>query len=841
MFKLVDLCREYKASSYVKVQALCGVNLQFPEKGLVVIVGKSGCGKTTLLSLLGGLDKPTSGSIFFNGSELGKFKAKEFDEFRNFHASFIFQDYNLLNDYSVIDNIKLAVNFQESSKEIVEQKAGDALEKVGLGGLENRRISQLSGGQKQRVAIARALAKDSSVVLCDEPTGNLDSSTANQIIELLKEVSKERLVIIVTHDDDICAFADRVVRLKDGMVAEDIEKTAPTLPVKAKNLPRKYSGLTFKHSLAMILNNIRHSIFTSSFITLLLASAFSLLIVFLSLTQFNPQASYVHTLKQNGQYVLQITKYTDSPIEIPNPANPNELITINWVQLFYEGGELEDIAWLKSENPAANFYPSYFFYKSFQDFTDDFIFFPVYKQKHFETVGFRELIVVDDFRTFHQELTYGDYPKTGNEILIYDYMAYCLIYHGLFEGQIADVVGKTLTDQQTGLSVKISGILKSDYENYRYITEKYLGDNTRFEDACLASFQAAFCKPELIDQIKNESLYSSVFEARFWEINTYYDEASIAITDIKKIKHTQLEGIDFMATVEDIENRRGFILSKKQVAAVLHIDEALVAKDVASDFVDNYQMNYYQAFPDYIFDGTMYSANGWQVIGVAEELDEEQGVVAYYDFDWEYATRFYNSALRQIYLSLTTDWALNSRIMDNFIVQTHPDEFYEQNQDYYYEGYTDFNGYGVLIYNASVYLEKTKNFADNIMVILTCASGLGIVLFSYLMVRKYGYKIGVLKSLGAKNSDIVLVFGLQLVVMAIIAFIIAIPASFILMNSINGTFVNTINSSLVVFFVHTRSLVYVFGVALAAVIVSSLIPLLKLNFSAPMDVIRGHS
>jgi len=847
MLELIDIGKEYKVSSDITVHALSGVNLKFGGNGFVTVVGKSGCGKTTLLNLLGGIDKPTSGQILFSGTDFSNLSAGKLNDFRNFQASFIFQDYNLLSDYSVLGNIKLAVSFQESSQKIVEQKSIEALEKVGLADLKNRKIATLSGGQKQRVAIARALAKDSSLILCDEPTGNLDSSTARQIIELLKDISKERLVVIVTHDEDICAFADRIIRLKDGVVIEDTIKNDNKSRATNMSVPKKYNGITIKQSFAMILNNYKRSAVTSSAVTLLLAAAFALLTVFLSLAQFNAHDSFVYTLKENNQYVIQITKYIDKPISVHNPNKPGEMMTVNRPLISYENVRYEDMTQLKTENPVANFYPSYFFNKNFQDFTGGRIFFDDYNTKAFEAIGFREAVVVNNFNTFYQELAYGNYPKADNEVLIYDYMAHCLIHYNVFDGAISNVVGKELTDFQSGLNMKISGIIKSDYEQYQYITEKTsyfdtpMWKTTDFETAYLASLQTVFCKKEFIELLKPELMYKPLLVAFYYDRRDHYDNTNFIETGLKKIKYISLDGIGFISAINNIENGRGLIVSKTQVANILEIDKELVTKEIADDFMENYQMSCYDASYYYHFEKTLYGMRGFGIIGIAEELDEEFGVAMYYDYDWEFDLKFHNSSFRQIYLSLSSDWSQNNKILRNFIMQIHDDSFYEQHPGYYFEGYTDFTAHGILIYDAERYLEQVQELAKTIMIILIIASGLGILLFTFLTVKKYGYKIGVLKSLGAKNSDIVLIFGLQLITLSFLAFLLSIAPSFILMNSINQTFVTQINSSLVFFFINPANFIYLLVGSLIAVVISSLIPLLKLVFSSPMTVIRNHN
>lgn len=284
MLELKNICKEFVVNKCVKVHALNNVSIRFGDKGFVAVVGKSGSGKTTLLNLLGGIDNPTSGEVFLNGRSFEDFKEKDYDDYRNFHVGFVFQHYNLLEDYSVVGNIKLALNFQQNSKGVIEQKAHSALEKVGIADLANRKIKTLSGGQKQRVAVARALAKDSSIILCDEPTGNLDSSTSNQVIEVLKEISKERLVVVITHDDEICGFADRIIRLKDGAVVEDMHKKLPQSQFAStrpkNNKIKSYQGVSVKNSFQMIGNNISHSAVSTALVALLMVAVFALMTVF---------------------------------------------------------------------------------------------------------------------------------------------------------------------------------------------------------------------------------------------------------------------------------------------------------------------------------------------------------------------------------------------------------------------------------------------------------------------------------------------------------------------------------------------------------------------------------
>ncbi len=225
MLEVKHLKRVYKVKNNEPVYALNDVSIKFQEKGLVFILGKSGSGKSTLLNVMGGLDKADEGEIIIEGKSSKEFSASEMDAYRNTYLGFIFQEYNILSDFTVKENIALALQLQH--KKVTEKAINDILEQVDLSGYGKRKPNELSGGQKQRVAIARALVKEPKIIFGDEPTGALDSNTGKQVFETLKSLSKDKLVIIVSHDRDFAEhFGDRVIELRDGKVISDITKTS---------------------------------------------------------------------------------------------------------------------------------------------------------------------------------------------------------------------------------------------------------------------------------------------------------------------------------------------------------------------------------------------------------------------------------------------------------------------------------------------------------------------------------------------------------------------------------------------------------------------------------------
>ena len=256
MLKLLNIKKNYYAGS-TTVEALNGVSIEFRKNEFVSILGQSGCGKTTLLNIIGGLDKYTEGDLIINGKSTKLFKDRDWDNYRNHSIGFIFQSYNLIPHQSVLSNVELALTLSGVSKAERRRRASEALDKVGLSDQKNKRPNEMSGGQMQRVAIARALVNNPEILLADEPTGALDSETSVQIMDLLKEIAKDRLVIMVTHNPELAQkYSTRIVRLLDGKIIDD---TMPYTSDNDKNEEKKSDkrpSMSFFTALSLSLNNL---------------------------------------------------------------------------------------------------------------------------------------------------------------------------------------------------------------------------------------------------------------------------------------------------------------------------------------------------------------------------------------------------------------------------------------------------------------------------------------------------------------------------------------------------------------------------------------------------------
>ena len=261
MLELKKIYKEYITGDFKQV-ALDKVNLNFRKNEFVSILGPSGSGKTTLLNIIGGLDNYTSGDLIINEVSTKDFKDNDWDIYRNHRVGFIFQNYNLIGHQSILSNVELALTLSGVGKSERRKKAILALKKVGLEKHINKNPNQLSGGQMQRVAIARALVNDPDILLADEPTGALDSTTSQQIMKLLKEVAKDKLVIMVTHNPELArTYSTRIIELRDGRIISDSNPYDGKVNTVEDEIIRKNktkkTHMSFKTALGLSFNNLK--------------------------------------------------------------------------------------------------------------------------------------------------------------------------------------------------------------------------------------------------------------------------------------------------------------------------------------------------------------------------------------------------------------------------------------------------------------------------------------------------------------------------------------------------------------------------------------------------------
>ena len=459
MIVLKEIEKIYLTKNSPQVVALKNINLTFESKGMVFITGKSGCGKSTLLNILGALDSCTSGSMIIENKNINEFTEKELDNYRNSYVGFVFQEFHVLNAYNVYDNIRLAKELQQ--EKISEKELDTYLEKVSLTNLGKRKMNELSGGQKQRIAILRALIKNPRIILADEPTGNLDKINSEQIFEILKEISQEKLVIIVTHDLEAAQkYADRIIELKDGEIIND---TKPTLNPEKTTLTLKESHLPFLFALKLAWNNLKR--YPKKCILTIILFFISLLccILLINSSLFNSTSLTIKLMNLNENYNIEVHK-------------------INYVQNTKrkEEWQSEEDQYLKNiysgtTNPIYKLY----------DFTTPLTFYlntPQEPTKLFPTTpNITSYVEIKDPKIL-TNLT-GSIPTSSNEIVIHEYLADYIINYGIKEKNGSwipqneeELLSKTHPIYLGDNEVYISGILKEETS----YTEESLEDETTY-------------------------------------------------------------------------------------------------------------------------------------------------------------------------------------------------------------------------------------------------------------------------------------------------------------------------------------------------------------------------
>lgn len=339
MLKLRNIKKDYIVGD-TAVHALKGVSIEFRSCEFVSILGQSGCGKTTLLNIIGGLDRYTDGDLFINGKSTKTYRDKDWDNYRNHSVGFIFQSYNLIPHQTVLSNVELALTLSGVPAAERRKRAEDALKKVGLGDQLNKKPNQMSGGQMQRVAIARALVNDPEILLADEPTGALDSDTSVQIMELLKEISKDRLVIMVTHNPELAKrYSTRIVRLLDGNITDDTDPYDGKEEALKEKDGGKRPSMSFLTALSLSLNNLM----TKKARTFLTAFAGSIGIIGIALilslssgvnayiqkVEEDTLSSYPISIEQAGMDISRLAGDLMGKNEVPEGRDPDKIYSNN--------------------------------------------------------------------------------------------------------------------------------------------------------------------------------------------------------------------------------------------------------------------------------------------------------------------------------------------------------------------------------------------------------------------------------------------------------------------------------------------------------------------------------
>lgn len=481
MIEIINLKKIYKSHKKTIV-ALNNINLTIGNSGMVFILGKSGCGKTTLLNMLGAIDNFDSGEIVVDGLKLSKMNKKERCAYRNSCVGFIFQEYNLIEDFNVEENIAIA---QELQRQQSSGKISELLKKLEIPDLEKRRITELSGGQRQRVAIARALIKNPRIILADEPTGALDSESGENLMRLLKKISENRLVVVVSHDRDFAErFADKIIELKDGMVIND---NAPTTIMNHTGaLSPTYAKLKTGRAIGMGIRTAFKKPVRLITAVLLLSITVCLLGISCMISLFNGNMATKRTIfNTNRMYTIETARYVTGGTNILKNGTHD-------IRMLMDDGDLSKYTQLTGL-PCIGLIQQY---NSFENNVSN----PPEKSMDEDNLSFNACTVLTEqsVRDFGFELA-GNLPKTDNEMVITKYSLRSFINYGYSDGNsefainsAEDMIGKSITlwDRYSGNTLyNVCGVITNlDF------------DKSSFDEAI-----ASTPEPNLKENLRKES------------------------------------------------------------------------------------------------------------------------------------------------------------------------------------------------------------------------------------------------------------------------------------------------------------------------------------------------
>lgn len=814
MIELKSVSKIYHSKKGNDTVALNHINLNIGNRGMLFIIGKSGSGKSTLLNLLGGLDSLTSGELFINGNNISRFRKKQYDSYRNTYVGFIFQEFNVLEQYNVYENIQLSLQLQNRKSQ--REQVDHLLNQLGLSELGNRKINELSGGQKQRVAIARALIKKPQIILADEPTGNLDKSSGEQIFNILKEISKSQLVIVVSHDRE-AAFksADRIVEMEDGTIIHDSNET---VNFEEEPFELKKSKLPISCALKMAFANFKRKPFKLFMTVLLTAISLIFMGITVNCALFDDTMLVVNTMKDNQNYIYDVyySKFESRGVMIPlslTESNIHQIQTItkqegNPVYELIDNGS--GLTFQFGDNPDPNAY--------YKDYFTNFRF-----------------VEVNDSNILGNMI--GKEPTQNNEIVVHKYFADYVIKFGIlasnnefyFPKSYEELIHSKIELQLGENKVIITGIIDDDDTLYQKVKETGIFESDRLQHYFETYYRG-----------KASSIYVKGFtENVFLRMNQeqILNYMSITDSDYEKYQQSIFGNIHSLKDMNTIVTRNGMgtISSLKKDEIILSIDSLKkfdrtfeekwnhyleehkygVYDDTLKEFIRIYlnelDSSFYIRIPPQ--EDTSYQYVEAKLVGVS--LDETNYISTQYVEEYHPALKKVNA------VKIYDDNPKN--LTQSFQHMKYRESFdYSEVSGTYYNYVTDIGKEDMAyVMNSYQHLTIYILIVSLIFVLFT------FLLFSNFISVSISYskkEIGILRALGANHMDVIKIFGYESVMIGILAWTLSLVGFYITCSVLNhsmfGHLYYTLNGIVVHPLILAIMLVYTICIAILITIFS---------------------
>ncbi|MBQ9782477.1 MAG: ABC transporter ATP-binding protein/permease [Clostridia bacterium] len=831
MIQLKNVNKTYKSKHGEKCHAVKNADVGFDSKGIYFILGKSGSGKSTLLNLIGGLDKPDSGEIIFNGKSFSSFTQKDYSFYRNNEVGFVFQDFNLIEDFNVYENINLALSLQPDKKNIDKDKViKEVLQGVGLEGYEKRGINELSGGQKQRVAIARAIVKNPSIILADEPTGNLDSETGEEIFTLLKELSKERLVIVVSHDKENAEkYGDGIVEIKDGyIVSKNFENNESQCEVESAPF-KKTKGITFSYSLKFASKNLLkkkvRSIFTMIVTALLLVVTCSIY----SLYSYNSAESIAKTYSNsNHNFCIlrtESSKTQSNCLDFKCYDYLNSLPNVTYLPGDFTTGRL-NLASLK-----INYYDK-----------------EKKKRVDLDATVSGKIIYIEDEKSITQLgiSLYENSKYDADGAYLSDYVIKCLLRYGYTLDTPTDdfnqMAGKTLTKPSYN-KIKICGVIKTSFakrfEDGTFDFDSYI----RLEDL---SYEEKIDYYERLGYVftsreyynKNfsntDNAYESYEKFYFYAVSPTSKEIKIKLNDYR------IGLAEYVLTENGAEKCRDVSFAdKKSVVISKTLYNDLFPDDIIGDEKRvpkhiNEEMHFAYKRDD--LDKNFLIAEGVKIVGVAVNIPNYSNTDVLSNDYMVYSGGYNFFEISDEFKSYDGNNGFLLKIEDE---STFKSVLETLRQDYSLKVE---NLPGLFYYMEEICDELIIVFAAMLIICFAIAILMltNLILFG---VSSRSKEIGVLKALGMRNRQIRNIYLLETIILGVVAFIIALIGVSVFYRFVNFNIFPSYNTELVgieirYFYLKPMTLALMGLVTFGIMPLFTLLPLIAITKLNPVDAIK---
>ncbi len=819
MLKLNHIRKIYHTASKENVIALSDICLSFDKNGLVFIVGQSGSGKTTFLNLIGGLDVADQGEILIEGSVLGKDISLE--KYRQNYVGFVFQEYNLLDNLTVYENIAIAVS--DCSKKELEEKIAKVLEEVGLSGYEKRRINELSGGQRQRVAIARALAKNTSILLCDEPTGNLDSRTSIEIFDLLKKISVEKTVIVVSHNEELAKeYADRLIRISDGKVISDqqSEKTADRLNGKTDDhlSGKTVNNVPFRSKLKLGFKNLLKQKFKTLIACLLLL--FSLVSV----------------------CAMQICLSYNSEHSIAASLSDEKTVIV-----------LQN----NSTNGVSNTAERYPMQANLSEYVSENSFFDGYRTIHGTVFIGGDAEIGREF--------YANHSLGDGEAYISDYLVDIIInlndsYRHLSYTNYEDLLGQEVVYQDTVL-FQIAGVFKTDYKEYLDERGNQREDKiAAFEDERNYTntyqykrnyeYHVIYTTPETFHGMDIGINSSSYRQDEGYQIDTTESNYSTTLSNIhiynsSRVSLQYFDNSGYLNATNQTDGGEGVRFQE------LQDDEIVISGELYNHvFGSNIDWEAFRMDYQYGIDSGNYFVGGLsnlgktmdisirdpngnvvvdvsnkKIVGVDSDIRYDEGETFFGVYGTKECFHIQNTALAEHYVSQLQWDTLNDK-----------EELLKDLRD---RSIVVAGTQAMLIYEKEYIISQISYFLIAVSIVLAILTVISTINLVNAKIRDNQKEIGILMGIGYNNKDIIFIYLFSIICMLAFSLVMTLGIIYAGVSVANMLLQTSPFTNIVFFDVNAFTYLTILLAGLVMV-VFSFIPLLKLSKQKPIDIIKNQ-